>query len=213
MRVKVSSKVIDFLCSEHRVFFLPLGSLVLDLHVGVEGSLGDHLEVQLIGAVVRVGVSLDSLAELLEDPLDLGRLLQVLPVGSLEEPDVLCLVGLRLEHGGEVEGVDDLIDLGLFGIWFQDRFLCLLHHLVFRLILHDSWRLADCLGLLLPEVHVGREDGDVLHLLLRLRLLELRKVLVFGLTLHLELLGLDHLLRGGVGVSLDELFVALHGDL
>ena len=130
MRVKVGSKVIDFLCSEHRVFFLPLGSLVLDLHVGVEGSLGDHLEVQLIGAVVRVGVSLDSLAELLEDPLDLGRLLQVLPVGSLEQPDVLRLEGLGLEDRGEVEGVDDLVDLGLFGLWLQDRLLCLVHDLV-----------------------------------------------------------------------------------
>ena len=192
---------------------MPLGSLVLDLHVGVEGSLGDHLEVQLIGAVVRVGVSLDSLAELLEDPLDLGRLLQVLPVGSLEEPDVLRLVGLCLEHSGEVEGVDDLVDLGLFGIWLQDRLLRLVHLLVLRLLLDDRWRLAYCHGLLFPEVHVRREDGDVLHLFLTLRLLELRKILVLGLALHLEGLGLDHLLCGGVGVSLVELIIALHRDL
>ena len=128
---EVESKVIVFLCSVHRVFFLPLGSLVLNLHVGVEGSLGDNLEVKLIGAIVRVRVSLDSLSELLEDLLDLGRLLQVLLVRSLEELDVLRLESLGLEHRGEVEGIDDLVDLSFFCLWLQDRVLCLVHHIVF----------------------------------------------------------------------------------
>ena len=206
---EVESKVIVFLCSVHRVFFLPLGSLVLNLHVGVEGSLGDNLEVKLIGAIVRVRVSLDSLSELLEDLLDLGRLLQVLLVRSLEHPDVLRLEGLGLEHRGEVEGIDDLVDLSFFCLWLQDRVLCLVHHLVFRLIPDDRWGLADCLWFLLPEVHTGPEDRDVLHLFLRLRLLEHRKIIVFRLAMHLERLGLDYLLCGGVSISLVEFIVGL----
>ena len=57
---------------------------------------------------------MDSLSELPEDLLDHGRLLQVLLEGSLEDLDVLGLVGLSLEYRGEVEGVDDMANLSFF---------------------------------------------------------------------------------------------------
>ena len=112
------------------VFSSSFGPLLLDLGVGVEGSSGDVRKVLFLGAVVGVGAGLDLLAQLLEDLLDLGRILQVLPVRPLEDLDVLRLEGLGREHVGEVVGVDDLGDLGFFSLWLLDLLVRLFHLLV-----------------------------------------------------------------------------------
>ena len=82
--------------------------------VGVEGSLKSNLRVQIRRVIIRVRVGMDFLSELPEDLSDLGCLLQMLEVGSLEDLDVLGLDNLSLEHHGPVVVLDDLSDLTLF---------------------------------------------------------------------------------------------------
>ena len=195
------------------VFSSSFGPLLLDLGVGVEGSSGDVRKVLFLGAVVGVGAGLDLLAQLLEDLLDLGRILQVLPVRPLEDLDVLRLEGLGREHVGEVVGVDDLGDRSFFFLWFLDLRIGVLHLLVLRLLLDDLWSSADNLRLLLPEVLVSPEDRDVLHLVLELGLLVLRRGLDVLPQMELARLGLRHFLRARVRLGLVELVVGVNLDL
>ena len=125
--------------------------LFLDLRIGVQGSSGDFLVALLLEAVISVGVGLDLLAHLLEDLLDPGGFLQMLPVGALENLDVLQLVGPCGEHVGETVGIDDLVDILFFTFRSLEMFVSMLHLGVFRFFLVDSLGLACPLGFLLLE--------------------------------------------------------------
>ena len=130
--------------------------------VGVEGSRRSNLRVQLIRAIIRVRVSMDSLSELPEDLSNLGCLLQVLKIGSLEDFDVRGLDNLGPERHGHVEVLDDLVGLSFLSLWLLDLLASLLHLLIFCLIPVEYWWLAGFIGLLFPKVHIRCEDGDVL---------------------------------------------------
>ena len=160
-------------------FSFSFGPFFLDLSVGIEGSSGDILEVLLLRAIIRVGAGLDLLAELLKDLLDPGGLLQVLPVGPLEDLDVLGLVGLRQEDVGEMMRVDDLGHIFFLSLMLLRRLIDGHHLCVLRLLMVDPLGLVGALRLLLLECHLGCEDGHILHLVGGLALIVVRRCLDF----------------------------------
>ena len=131
--------------------------------VGVAGSFRSNLRVLLIRAIIRVRVSMDSLSELPEDLSNLGCLLQVLKIGSLEDFDVRGLDNLGPERHGHIEGLDDLVGLSLLSLWLLDLLVSLMHLLISCPIPVDHWWLAGYIGLHLPVVHIRRHDRDVLR--------------------------------------------------
>ena len=151
--------------------FVPL---LLDLGVGVQGSSGDLLVALFLGTVVGVGTSLDLLAQLLQDPFDLGCFLEVFLVGPLQDLDIFGLERLSREDVGEVERVDDLADFLFLVVLPLGLFVLELHLRVLGLLLVVHRLPADVMGQLLLEVHLLREYRNILHLVRRLGLLELR---------------------------------------
>ena len=118
----------------------------------------------------------------------------MLPVGPLQHLDVLGLVGFRQEDISKMVGVDDLGDILIFVIVSLRWIICRLHLGVLRLFLVDPVALAYSLWLLRLEWHWLGEYRDVLHPVLRLGLLVMRRGWDFRGKMDLTRLRLHHLL-------------------